>query len=217
MLHPVWGVGPVGAWGAHHRCRQARDSSGLAGCQALGLAQTIAAPTRGSPGPRDPPSSRSAHAVAHRWLRQGNTCARRSRAPGPGGGGGATSSCCLATGQQPPLLQIPEVGAFPKLAAASSCAELCAPCQGCPCPPLPRYAPPRAHEVGAAQPDAAEPCWVPAATTTLSPPSPWVWEQLWGAGRAFWGASLGGAQGQGMRSKTVSNVSCFPWLGASHL
>lgn len=46
----------------------------------------------------------------------------------------------------------------------------------------------RARVVGAAQPDCAELCWVLAATIALSPPSPWGWQWLWGAGRAFWGA-----------------------------
>lgn len=199
----------MGAWGAHRRCRQARDSSGLAGCQALGLAQTIAAPTCGSPGLGDPPSSRSAHAAAHPRLRQGNTCARRSRAPGPGEGGGPPAAAAWQLGSSPPTSKSQKWGLFPSLQLHQAVQSSVHRARG-------GRAPPRAREVGAAQPDPAEPCWVPAATTTLSPPSPRGWERLWGAGRAFWGASLGGAQGWGMPSETLSDVSCFPWLGASH-
>ncbi|XP_064533566.1 ankyrin repeat domain-containing protein 13B isoform X2 [Pseudopipra pipra] len=78
MLLLTWGAGPVGVGGAHRH--RSRDSSGLAGCQAPGLAQTTAAPAAAPQGPGDPPSSRSAPAAARPRLRlrQGNTCARRS-------------------------------------------------------------------------------------------------------------------------------------------
>lgn len=132
---------------------------GLAGRQAPGLAQTTAAPVCGSPGPRDPPAAAPltqpptpgsgrgtrAPAAAH-------VVARRTPSPGAGG---AAGSCCLATGQQLPPLQIPEVGGFPELAAALSRAELHALHQGHPRPPLPLL---RACVVGAAHPDCAKLC-----------------------------------------------------------
>lgn len=123
--------------------------------------------------------------------------------------GGPPAAAAWQLGSSPPTSKSQKWGLFPSLQLHQAVQSSVHRARG-------GRAPPRAREVGAAQPDPAEPCWVPAATTTLSPPSPRGWERLWGAGRAFWGASLGGAQGWGMLSETLPDVSCFPWLGASH-
>lgn len=79
-----------------------------------------------------------------------------------------------------------------------------------PCAPQQEHLCPSAtlrYVVGAAQPDGAKVCWVPEGTTTLSPPSPCIW--LCEAGRAFWNACLGGAQGWGC-SPTHHQMCAFP-------
>lgn len=160
-----------------------RDSSGLAGCQAPGLAQTTAAPATAPQGPGDPWSRRSAPAAARPRLRQGNTCARHSPRRPPRSRPwhrGAAGSCCLATGYNPPD---PRGGGF---SGACSCIEMCR----APCIVPGASVPPQFHAVpllcgclvDAAQPGWDKVCWVLAATTTLPMPSPWAWQ--WQQGEA---------------------------------
>lgn len=142
-LHPAWEAGPVGARGAHRRCRRARDSSGLAGRQAPGLAQTNRSPSAQLPGPRgsseQPLRSRSRPPPA-----QAREHVRPPQPTSPAAlpalaEGGLPAAAAWQLGSSPPKhSQIPEVGGFSR---PCSCIDPCTVPEASVLPPLPRRTP----------------------------------------------------------------------------